>query len=269
MKKLIYSVAAILLLLGLVACSENDNPSDNPILGYSLDQFVNADTVRALVDAGAPDTLDFRGLYSYEIVSADDGFSPRSSSYAGYDLSWALFKAGYLVPSDNNRTWFPNSDLPGAFKVRNAGEFRLYRRVQVNSGAVSKDVELRGLTLHTVANWNSADEAAIKLSDLLCGIAVYDSVRFTAADGYTKTYLPELVDAGYYLLDSEVTTFGDLNPNLPGGTKKFKKLSGFTIYGAATAPAAGFILAQPTAADISFPVPASFNGYESTEMLDE
>ncbi len=264
MRKAALLLCAALLLL-VFACSENDDPTD--IMGYSLDQFVTSTAIHDSVDANDEDGLDFRGLFSYEIVSGTDGFSPRASVNAGYDLPWNTFRQGYFVPSDNNRTWFPNSNLPGAFKVTQAGFFRLYRTIEVDNGLRgTKDVELRGLSTHTIPNWNSEDEDAIKLSDLLQGIAAYDSVMFTAADDYSRTYIPDHVNDGYYLLTSEVTTFPTFNASMTGGQKKFKKLATITVYGATSDSGHSFDLAPQNKADMIITIPASMNGFDPTVM---
>ncbi len=266
MTKTALIICASLLLL-LFACSENDDPTNTDILGYSLDQFISTTAVHDSVDAASDAGLDFRGLFSYEIVSSTDGFSPRASVNAGYDLPWSTFAQGYFVPTDNNRTWFPNSNLPGAFKVNQAGFFRLYRTVSVDNGLRgTKNVELRGLTAHNIPNWTGVDEEAIKLSDLLQGIAAYDSVQFTASDGYARTYIPEHVNDGFYLLNSEVTTFPTFNDSMSGGQKKFKKLASITVFGATSDAGHSFDLAPQNKADMIFTIPASMNGFVSTVM---
>jgi len=269
MKKLSYLIFALLVLFSVMACSEK-NPTDNYVLGYLLDQFINTDSVLVHVDPTADPGTDFRALYAYEIVSAEDGFSPRQSSYAGYDLPWETFSDGYLVPEDNFRTWFPNNDLPGAFRVKDTGLFRLYRKVDIHAGTRSdKTVELRGLSLYPITNWNSASENAIKLGDLLQGIAAYDSVMFVASDGYSKTYTPAQIGEGYYLLDSEVTTFPNINSELPGGLKKFKKLASLQVYGANSEQTFDFELAPQDSADLIFNVPSDLSGFVHTELDNE
>lgn len=267
MKKLTYLTLVLVLLLGLFACTEKDPPTGEDVLGYSLDQFIPADSVRLAVDPGADIDEDFRTLFAYEIVSGADGYSPRESVNAGYDLPWETFALGYLVPSDDHRTWFTATTLPGAFKVRDTGMFRLYRKVDVSTGiSGSKMVELGALTKHQVANWNSENEDAIKLSDLLQGIATYDSLTMFAADGYSKTYVQDLISDGYYFLDSEVTTFPTYNSELPGSVKKFKKLAKIEVYGSATPQNYTFDLTPNDKADLIFNVPADLTGYTSTVM---
>jgi len=153
--------------------------------------------------------------------------------------------------------------------VEDTGLFRLYRKVDVNSGIRgSKLVELRGLEVHQIENWDAGLEDAIKLSDLLQSIAAYDSVGFMAADGYSVDYQEELINDGYYLLDSEVTTFPNYNASLPGSMKKFKKLSSIEVYGAASGQSHEFDLAPEEDADIVFTVPEDLSGFESTVMTE-
>lgn len=269
MRKLCYLCIIAILLLGLFACSENDDITDVDILGYKLDQFIDADSVHNVVDPEADPADDFRSLFAYEIVSGEDGFSPRMSSYAGYDLPWDIFSGGYLVPSDEGKPWFPDADLPGAFGVKNTGLFRLYRKVDVNSGIRgSKLVELRGLQIHEIENWDAELEDAVKLSDLLLSIAAYDSVGFMAADGYSVNYQEDLINDGYYLLDSEVTTFPSYNDSLPGSMKKFKKLACIEVYGASSEQTYEFDLAPEEDTDIVFTVPDDLSGFESTVMTE-
>ncbi len=269
MKKLSVLLLALLTLF-IFACSEkDDNPTDTNIYGYKLDQFIPNTTLRDLVDPSASDTLNFRELFAYEIV-ASDSFSPRASINAGYDLTWNFFKEGYIVPSDNNRTWFsPELGLPSAFKVKNTSQFNLYRKVDVHSGSGSKTVELKGLTLHTVPNWSSVNEEAIKLSDLIQGISLSDSssIRLIAIDEYYKDYTPQQIAEGYYLLDSEVTTFPALNDSLTNSQKKFKKLAKIELTNAGLQDYT-FTLTPQDKKDIAIPVPASFTDYQSTIMTD-
>lgn len=269
MKKLIYLGFALLFVLVLTSCSENDT-TGNPVLGYLLEQFINADSVRVSVDPNAEATDDYRSLFAYEIVSGEDNFSPRQSINAGYDLLWEQFSAGYLVPSDDWRTWFPETELPAAFRVRDTGLFRLYRKVDVKSGLrETQTVELHGLNKYPTENWLGGTENAIRLSDLLQGVTAYDSVSFIAADGYTMNYQPDQINDGYYLLESEVTTFPSFNETLPNSIRKFKKLAIVQVYGTSSAQNWDFELATQETADLIFTVPSNLSGYDSTELATE
>ncbi len=113
------------------------------------------------------------------------------------------------------------------------------------------------------------DEEAIKLSDLIQGISLSDSssIRLIAIDDYYKDYTPQQIAEGYYLLDSEVTTFPALNDSLTNSQKKFKKLAKIELTNAGLQDY-NFPLTPHDKTDIAIPVPASFNGYESTIMTD-
>ncbi|MDD4310014.1 MAG: hypothetical protein PHO32_06500 [Candidatus Cloacimonetes bacterium] len=267
MKKL--SLLLLLLVLLSFGCSEkDDNPTDLNVYGYKLHQFITKSAVNALVDPAAPDTVDYRGLFAYEIV-ASDGYSPRSSSNAGYDLPWQTFKDGYVVPTDEGKTWFPNANLPGAFKVKYANLFRLYRKVDVLTCIGSKMVELHSLPIYQIDNWSSppAQEPAIKLSDLIQGIADADTLILIAGDGYSRSYTAEKFNDGYYLLNSEVTTFPNFNATMTGGEKKFKRLASIDTL-CQTEQSYTFTNADTTSLNISFPLPADLSTYEREVLTD-
>ncbi len=268
MKKLLIILSAIILLAVLIGCSEkDDNITDIQTQGYKLDQFINQAIVTDSLDAAAPDTLDFRGLFAYEIVSGEDGFSPRMSSYAGYDLNWETFKNGYLVPSENNRTWFADTSLPGAFRVRNTGYFRMYRKIDVIAPDNStKMIELKGLALYTINNWDGNPEEAIKLSDLVQGIASYDSVCIVCSDdfGLGRYYTQAAIDDGYYLLTTERTIFPTVS--LPSNMQKLKKVSYLKVYGTEAAQSFTFELTPTADADMIFTVPENLTGYSLTTI---
>jgi hypothetical protein len=85
-------------------------------------------------------------------------------------------------------------------------------------------------------------------------------------DGYTKTYLPAQVDAGYYLLNSEVTTFTTLNGSMAGGLKKFKKLAAVRVYGNSAVQTHHYALTSHENADLVVQMPASMSGYQKTDI---
>ncbi|HPS39591.1 MAG TPA: hypothetical protein PL124_09290 [Candidatus Cloacimonadota bacterium] len=270
MKRISVILLALLALLLTFGCSENDDPTDVDVLGYSLDQFIDKTVVIDSLDAAMPDTTEFRQLYNYEIVSGDeDAWSPRLSVNAGYDLDWNAFKSGYLVPTDDNSTWFADPTLPHAFDVKNTGLFRLYRKIEVNSGRGTKNIELRGLPIYDINNWDGNQEQAVKLSDLLQGIASYDSVRIVCYDGYgvDKYYQAAAINDGYYLLNSERTIFP--TATLPNNQKKMKKVAYIDVIGGG-AQNYDFQNAPNTAADVVFTRPTSLTGYTSTVLpIDE
>ena len=259
----------VLIVLFAYGCSEKDNnPTDLNIYGYKLNQFITTSIVNALVDPAAADTLDYRNLFACEIVGSD-GFSPRLSSNAGYDLPWQTFKDGFVVPADEGKTWFPNTNLPGAFKVKHANLFRLYRKVDVLTCASTKMVELYSLPIYQIDNWSTPSvlEPAIKLSDLIQGIADADTLILTAGDGYSRSYTAEKFNDGYYLLNSEVTTFPTFNASMTSGEKKFKRLASIDTL-CQTEQSHVFTFADTSTVSISFPLPADLSSFEREVLTD-
>ncbi len=270
MKKLLLILVAISTLMVFFGCSEKDdnNPTAVHVWAYSLDQFISKTAVHDTINASASDTTDYRGLYNYQIVSNEDGFSPRNSTNAGYDINWDKFKQGYYVPGNGFETWFPNSMLPNAFKVSSTGLFRLYRKIDVNAGSRgTTSVELHALQIYPIVNSQNVTEDAIKLTDLLTGIAAYDSVRMVCYDGYgeDKYYHTDDINAGYYLLTSEKTIFP--NHTFPQtGYSSLKKVSYIDVYGATTTPAVNFVLADEDKADIIFHIPPVLSDLDATDI---
>lgn len=274
MKKLLlltFTLAALFIMFG---CSEKDN-DPTKVYGYKLDQFISKSAVfdSTTHSSNMPDSTEFRSLYAYEIVSADsDHWSPRQSTNAGYDLPWNIFKDGFYMASDaDHKSWFPNTNLPGAFKVKRVGFFRLYRKVDVTApDGSSKMVELNGLQTYQIDNWNTPviQEAAVKLSDLIDGIAVYDSLHLVAVDNFTKNYTPAQISEGYYLLNSEITTFPAINSSLSGGLRKFRNLAYIEVFGASSAQNHTFLNAPQETADMIFLLPSNLDGYTATDVTD-
>ena len=98
------------------------------VTGYSLDQFVNMDSVNAYIDE---DDFDGRKLFAFEIVSSDEdgNWSPRDNDY--YDLSWTNFITGYLLPEEKGRTYFADDNIPSGHNVKWAYYLRMYRKIDV------------------------------------------------------------------------------------------------------------------------------------------
>ncbi|MDZ4121102.1 MAG: hypothetical protein U1C33_01680, partial [Candidatus Cloacimonadaceae bacterium] len=162
-----------------------------------------------------------------------------------------------------------NPTLPGAFRVRDTGIFRLYRKIDVHAGSRSTVmVELMGLPIQQIQNWDGEMEAAIKLSDLVQGIASYDSLKIVCWDGYgaDKFYQPEWIAGGYYLLGSEVTIFPGIN--LPNNQRKMKKVSFIEVSGATSAQNHVFELAPNSSANLSFDLPNDLSPYIKTHLVD-
>jgi hypothetical protein len=269
LKNYLVLLVALAMLLGFTACSDDDdNGTQIDILGYSLDQFVTIEDAIQITNPADDEDTDYRSLYAYEIVGSD-GWSPRESVNAGYDLLWDTFKAGYIVPTDNKRTWFSDDTIPGAFRVKNADKIRLYRQIGVRDTVrISVPQELGALTAYTVTNWSGEEEEAIKLIDLLQGYDGYSTVTLFAVDGYNKTYEAEMIADGYYLLDSERTTFPSFNDSMEGGMKKFKYIATMQVNMAAKNGIGPHGNAASDKADLEITFPEHFNSFHSTVLTD-
>lgn len=270
LKKYLVLLVALAMMLGFTACSDDDNGTQADILGYSLDQFFTIADAIAITNPADTENTDYRSLYAYEIVGSD-GWSPRGSVNAGYDLLWNTFKSGYIVPSDNKKTWFTGDVVPRAFNVKNAAQIRVYRQIGV-SGTAEAFVpqELGALPTHTVTNWNDEDEVAIKLSDLLQGYDGFSTVTLSAADGYSKTYEADMIADGYYLLTSERTTFPSFNddPDIGNSLKKFKLVSTMQVNMPGKNGIGPHGNAASDTADLVIDLPELFDSYQSTVLTD-
>lgn len=270
MKNYLVVLVALAMMLGFTACSDKDNGTEVKILGYSLDQFVTIADAIQITNPADNENTDYRSLYAYEIVSSD-GWSPRQSVNAGYDLLWNTFKSGYLVPADNKRSWFAGDTIPGAFRVKNADKIRLYRQIGVQDTVnASVPQELGALTTYTVTNWSGEDEEAIKLSDLLQGYAGYSTVTLFAVDGYSKTYEADMIADGYYLLSSERTTFPSYNdnPDIGNSLKRFKYIATMQVNMAAKNVIGPHGNANSDKADLVIDFPQHFDAFTSTVLTD-
>lgn len=267
LKKYLFVLLAIVLLFAISACSEKDNSTEPQILGYLLEQFVEAQAIHQITDPSSPDSLDFRGLYNYEIVAADD-YSPRDrTTTAGYDLDWAVFKTGYMVPAEQFRTRFLDGNTPGAFSVTNANRIRVYRRIVVEDSLGSGHYkELRALPIHSVENWDGIQEEAIKLSDLISDHSGFSYIMLVAADGFARGYSPEQIADGYYLLESERTTFPSFNAEMSNSLKRFKYVDRIQLNMAFGATLPQYLNADNTEADLSITLPELYDAYNATVL---
>lgn len=265
MKNYLYVLLCLAILFGISGCSEDDNNTEPQILGYLLEQFVDQNVIHDLTDPADDDSLDFRGLYNYEIVAAD-GYSPRNRvTTAGYDLDWLVFKTGYKVPADENSTVFLDETTPGAFEVKEASSIRLYRRIVVQDTlGNSYYKELHALPIHSVPNWDGVNEDAIKLSDMLTGVNGYTMILLESIDGFARSYTPEQIDDGYFLLDSERTTFPTFNATMTNSLKKFKYVNKMVLDIDLSASNGQYTNADSTTTDLSIQFPEHYDSYNST-----
>lgn len=71
---------------------DSDTGDTVDVDGYGLDLFVTQTAVNALVDP-AETTLDFRSMFAYNVVAADDyGFMTRGDA-----LGWSVLETGYYL----------------------------------------------------------------------------------------------------------------------------------------------------------------------------
>lgn len=238
MKKLLSILIIVMITMFVVTgCSENDSDSTGPveILAYSLDQFIPADNLMNLFhdddqDAILEDGIEIRNLFSIHVV-ASDGWSWRSRGMR--DLKWDEFASGYLIPEDEGKIYIDAFASQGVntYNVKYAQDVDVYRTFElVKPDDTNALYQLSSMTTEQVENYDGAMEDAIKLTDFIpAEITTVDSVMFTAADGYAKTYSTDEFNAGYWLKDSAKTIFPGLD--LPGSKKKFKFLKTITVYG--------------------------------------
>ncbi len=160
------------------------------VTGYSLDQFVDMDSVNTYIDE---DDFDGRKLFAIEIVSSDEdgNWSPREHEY--YDLSWTDFITGYLLPDEKGRTYFADDDIPSGHNVKWAYYLRLYRKMDVIIDGNITIFEPGAFTPHEIT-YTKDDETytvnAIELENFISDFVSEDPQNyeyfFTAADGWVN-----------------------------------------------------------------------------------
>ncbi|MCF7858127.1 MAG: hypothetical protein K9N07_02220 [Candidatus Cloacimonetes bacterium] len=155
---------------------------------YSLNQFVDQDTVDNYVDE---DSLDCRGLFAIQIVSNDDdgNWSPRLNGY--YDLSWQNFITGYLLPNEKGRTYFADDNIPSGYNVRWAGYLRLYRKIDVILDGNITIFESGAFTTEEITytkNGETYTANAVELENFISDYVTLEpesyQFLFTAGDGW-------------------------------------------------------------------------------------
>lgn len=156
MKTILLSALCLFLL---IACSDSENGKvpgkeyDPPQLAETPDIIVEIPSAEQLAEMEnlISEEIDYRGeivtayplyqfvdvnypqLYVYEIMSNDEdgNWSPRIRGLE--DLTWPVIEAGYLIPSESHRTFFPDGDIPGTYNVRDSGYLNLYRVINLIS----------------------------------------------------------------------------------------------------------------------------------------
>ncbi|HCX59630.1 MAG TPA: hypothetical protein DG355_03105, partial [Candidatus Cloacimonas sp.] len=122
------------------------------------------------------------------------------------------------------------------------------------------------LPIHSIANWDGANEDAIKLSDLLTDHSGYDNITLMASDGYSKDYNTEQIADGYYLLESERTTFPTFNEEMNNSMKRFKYIDRIVVNMDFGTDIPLYENADAEDADISFTFPELYDGFDGVEL---
>ncbi|MCD4828370.1 MAG: hypothetical protein K8R90_02930 [Candidatus Cloacimonetes bacterium] len=150
----VFIILLLATLFALTACSESDSTgggngpaapvlSDTPDATFefpeSLDGYTSEDVNYDDVTMQGYPLAQFFPIeqrdmepteYHYQIVASDD-WNPRNSSNTTWDLDWATFETGYLLPDADGRTWFPSDDVASAYNVKYADYVNMYRTIMV------------------------------------------------------------------------------------------------------------------------------------------
>ena len=179
------------------------------VTGYSLDQFVNMDSVNAYIDE---DGFDGRKLFAVEIVSSDN-YTPRDHEY--YDLSWDDYITGFLLPTELGKAYFPNDNIPTSYNVKYASYLRLYRKIDVvidadiiifETGAFeTEDV------YHQAGNGTFYTDPGFALTGLVSDYVTenhgnYEYI-FTSPDDETAVFTWEDIQSAYWLTTQNKAVF--------------------------------------------------------------
>ncbi len=190
------------------------------VTGYSLDQFVNMDSVNAYIDE---DGFDGRKLFAFEIVSSDEdgNWSPRDHEY--YDLSWTDFITGYLLPDEKGRTYFEDESIPSGHNVKWAYYLRLYRKIDIVLDANITIFEPGAFTTQEIT-YTKDDETytvnAIELENFISDYVIEDPQNyeflFTAADGWVNDdsynkFDWDTIQTSFWLPEQNKAVFLDAN----------------------------------------------------------
>ncbi|MCK5050607.1 MAG: hypothetical protein KAS53_02620 [Candidatus Cloacimonetes bacterium] len=190
------------------------------VTGYSLEQFVDMDSVNAYIDE---DDFDGRKLFAVEIISSDEdgNWTPRENGY--YDLSWANFITGYLLPDEKGRTYFSDENIPSGHNVKWAYYLRLYRKIDVVQDANITVFETGAFTPQEITYTKDGDSFTVNAIKLENFVSEYVSQEpedyqylFTAADGWVNDDSNNLFDwdtiqNSYWLPEQNKAVFLDAN----------------------------------------------------------
>jgi len=187
------------------------------VTGYSLDQFIDEDSVNTYLDE---DDFDGRKLFAVEIVSGD-GYTPREHDY--YDLTWEDFATGFLLPSEKGRTYFIDENIASGYNVKWAHYLRLYRKIDVVLDANITIFEPGAFTPQEITYTKEGESYtanAIELENFISDYVTEDPQNyeflFTAADGWVNDDSNNIFDwdtiqNSYWLPERNKAVFLDAN----------------------------------------------------------
>lgn len=192
------------------------------VTGYSLDQFVDMDYVNEYIDE---DDFDGRKLFAIEIVSSDEdgNWTPRENGY--YDLSWANFITGFLLPNEKGRTYFADESIPSGHNVKWAYYLRLYRKFDVVLDANITIFETSAFTPQEITYTKDEETYivnAIELENFISDFVTQNQqdyqYLFTAADGWVNDdsnniFNWDTIMTSYWLPEQNKAVFLDANFN--------------------------------------------------------
>jgi len=195
------------------------------VTGFSLDQFVNMDSVNLYIDE---DGFDGRKLFAVEIASSD-GYTPREHDY--YDLTWEDFASGFLLPSEKGRTFFPDDNIESGYNVKWTHHLRLYRKIDVVLDGTSTIFETEAFStdgiFHQAGNGNFYTDPGFSLTNLISDYIIENpdnyEYRFTSADDDDEVIFTwDDIQAGFWLATQNKAVF--LNDDGTEFHSSFKKL---------------------------------------------
>ncbi len=204
------------------------------VTGYSLEQFVEMDSVNTYIDE---DDFDGRKLFAIEIVSSDEdgNWTPRDNGY--YDLSWDDFLTGYVLPSEKGRSYFPDDNIITGYDVKWCYYLRLYRKIDVVLDANITIFEPGSFETediyHQAGNGSFYTDPGFPLSNLVSNFVTgdpdnyeYQLVNFEESDDTDIVTLDD-IEKGYWLTTQNKAVF--LNDDGTEFLSSFKKLSSINL----------------------------------------
>jgi hypothetical protein len=203
------------LFSGYTLTSDIDYGGGVLVSGYSLNQFVDKDTV----NSATPDpedlfgTLDARELYTVVVYShpTDGAFSNRSKFIGqglyNYDLRWDQFNTGYLLDLNySGKTYFPSDDIGKMYDNKYANDMYMFRKIDVKRPDAAGTVvtfEPQATTdnyvddtQYTVATETTSGDPSTGLSTTKFIVATksfgdYTDVKAISMDQFLTTYVTD------------------------------------------------------------------------------